>query len=182
MTRSLEEPFDKHGAVSESRFRLAHCALERVLKFGLFTNNPHATASATHRRLDDNYDCIERIEEVRPVGRDVPGNPYSLMKVSASVYAATGPGVPGTTGTPTLIAMKWMTKITLAPGRRKFSQRYGPMSRALVLSPSESMTSGEGPTNASPACSTLRANCAFSERKPYLWRRMKIRGRSHGGV
>ena len=30
------------------------------------------------------------------------------------------------------------------------------------------MTSGLGPTNAIPACSTLRANDAFSERKPYL--------------
>ena len=42
------------------------------------------------------------------------------------------------------------------------------MVRALVLSPSWSMTSGEGPTNARPACSTLRANSAFSDRKPYL--------------
>lgn len=42
------------------------------------------------------------------------------------------------------------------------------MVRALVLSPSESMTSGEGPTNASPAISTLRANSAFSDKNPYL--------------
>lgn len=42
------------------------------------------------------------------------------------------------------------------------------------------MTSGEGPTNASPACSTLRANPAFSERKPYLRQRMRAQGRKHG--
>ena len=43
------------------------------------------------------------------------------------------------------------------------------------------MTSGEGPTNASPACSTLRANSAFSERKPYLRQRMRTRSKKHGG-
>lgn len=50
---------------------------------------------------------------------------------------------------------------------------YEPMSRAFVLSPRESITSGEGPTNASPACSTLRANSAFSERNPYLRKRIQ---------
>ena len=48
---------------------------------------------------------------------------------------------------------------------------YVPKARALVLSPRLSMTSGEGPTNASPACSTLRANTAFSDKNPYLSRR-----------
>lgn len=43
-----------------------------------------------------------------------------------------------------------------------------PIVRAFVLSPSWSMTSGDGPTNARPACSTLRANSAFSDKKPYL--------------
>jgi hypothetical protein len=43
-----------------------------------------------------------------------------------------------------------------------------PRVRALVLSPRPSITSGEGPTNARPACSTFLANPAFSERKPYL--------------
>lgn len=43
------------------------------------------------------------------------------------------------------------------------------MARALVLSPKLSMTSGEGPMNARPASSTLRANSAFSAKKPYLY-------------
>ena len=30
------------------------------------------------------------------------------------------------------------------------------------------MTSGDGPINASPACSTFFANWAFSDKKPYL--------------
>lgn len=45
---------------------------------------------------------------------------------------------------------------------------YSPRVRALVLSPSPSITSGEGPTNAMPACSTFFANPAFSDKNPYL--------------
>ncbi len=34
------------------------------------------------------------------------------------------------------------------------------------------MHSGDGPTKARPACSTLRANSAFSDKKPYLFRKL----------
>ena len=43
-----------------------------------------------------------------------------------------------------------------------------PRVRAFVLSPRLSITSGDGPMKAMPACSTLRANSAFSDKKPYL--------------
>jgi hypothetical protein len=66
------------------------------------------------------------------------------MNESASSYVSTAPGVPGTTGTP-----HWMATV-----------------RAFVLSPSASIASGVGPMKAIPASSTLRANPAFSERKP----------------
>lgn len=44
------------------------------------------------------------------------------------------------------------------------------------------MTSGEGPTKASPACSTLRANSAFSDRNPYLRGQVSTRARGNTGV
>ena len=124
--------------------------------------------------------------------RNVPGKPYSSMKACASVYDDTGPGVPGTTGTPTRIAdhgkpsqsppsrtrekfqmqikqIKHIDKVfSFFKKRKKKRNLIIPSWRAFVLSPNWSITSGDGPMNASPACSTFLANSAFSERKPYL--------------
>lgn len=86
------------------------------------------------------------------------------MNPSASVYDSTAPGVPGTTGTPTLIA-----KVETGQYGRTvmcYSEPHIPSVLAFVLSPSASITSGDGPMKARPACSTFRANSAFSERKP----------------
>ncbi len=43
---------------------------------------------------------------------------------------------------------------------------FSAASRARILSPIASIASGVGPTNVSPASSTLRAKPAFSARKP----------------
>lgn len=59
--------------------------------------------------------------------------------------------------------------------RRDRHQDELPRVRAFVLSPRLSMTSGVGPTNAKPACSTLRANWAFSDKKPYLSYRHQVK-------
>ncbi len=95
------------------------------------------------------------------------GKPYWSVNSLTSSKRATAPGVPGTTGTPAAMASF----------------------RADTLSPSASITPGLGPTNCShrrvsrirqplesakglavltisPAASTLRANSAFSDRKP----------------
>ena len=61
VARAFEEPFDEHGAVAESRFCLADCTLERVLKLRLFANDPHATTTSSHGGLDDDCDRIQRI-------------------------------------------------------------------------------------------------------------------------
>jgi len=60
------------------------------------------------------------------------------------VGTETGPGVPGARGAPTFSAT-W---------------------RAVTLSPSASIASGEGPIQIIPASITARANSAFSARKP----------------
>lgn len=98
-----------------------------------------------------------------------PGKPYSLMKASASPYASTGPGVPGTTGTPTFMAIeRTLTRCQSKQSVRQKRKKTVPSVRAFVLSPSPSMTSGVGPTKAIPACSTFLANSAFSDKNPYL--------------
>jgi hypothetical protein len=86
------------------------------------------------------------------------------MNDSPSLYVPTGPGVPGTTGTPTFIA----SEIEHQEGANEYTEKekYLPKVLALVLSPSPSMTSGDGPTKAIPACSTFLANSAFSDKKP----------------
>ena len=99
------------------------------------------------------------------VKANTPGKPCSLMKASPSLYMATGPGVPGTTGTPTFIATSIRSRIS---PKKTDLQFHIPRFRAFVLSPSPSITSGEGPTKARPACSTFFANPAFSDKKPYL--------------
>jgi hypothetical protein len=52
---ALEEAFDEDSAIAERGLGLAHGALEGNLEFGFLTDDTHATASATHRGLDD--DC-----------------------------------------------------------------------------------------------------------------------------
>ena len=53
MARTLEESFDKNGAIAEGRLRLGHGALERILEIGLLANNTHTTTSTTHSCFDD---------------------------------------------------------------------------------------------------------------------------------
>ena len=73
------------------------------------------------------------------------GEPTSRASArTASSSPSRGPFDPARTGTPAAIAA----------------------SRARVLWPMRSMTSGAGPTHVSPASWTRRANAAFSERKP----------------
>ncbi len=72
------------------------------------------------------------------------GSPNSSANATTSVASATGPGVPGASGAPTFSAT-W---------------------RAVTLSPSASIASGEGPIQMSPASVTARAKAAFSARKP----------------
>ena len=73
-----------------------------------------------------------------------PVDPTPEVVQDALRAAADAPGYPLTIGTPAAIAA----------------------SRARVLWPMRSMTSGAGPTHVSPASWTRRANAAFSERKP----------------
>ena len=72
------------------------------------------------------------------------GRPCSVAKATISSASTTGSGVPGTRGAFARAAM-W---------------------RALTLSPRESIASGEGPIQVSPASITAWANEAFSARKP----------------
>lgn len=92
------------------------------------------------------------------------------MNESASVHWSTGPGVPGTTGTPTFIARRCMQSVSGLYAYGLTSGDELPRVRAFVLSPRLSITSGAGPMKAIPACSTFRANSAFSDKKPYLGR------------
>ena len=72
------------------------------------------------------------------------GRPYFLANVTTSSLLSTGSEVPGTKGAFARPAM-W---------------------RALTLSPRESIASGEGPIQISPASITAWANEAFSARNP----------------
>ena len=72
------------------------------------------------------------------------GSPCSLANATISSASSTGSAVPGTSGALARAAM-W---------------------RALTLSPRESMASGEGPIQVSPASMTAWAKEAFSARKP----------------
>ena len=71
------------------------------------------------------------------------GSPCSAAKATTSSGPSTGSAVPGTRG---------------VGGEA--------MCRALTLSPSESMASGGGPIQVSPASMTVWAKPAFSARKP----------------
>ena len=86
------------------------------------------------------------------------------MNDSPSLEFATGPGVPGTTGTPTFMAMIAIVKVKITAQRLNVNN--SPKVLAFVLSPKPSITSGEGPTKARPASSTFLANSAFSDKKP----------------
>ena len=72
------------------------------------------------------------------------GSPCSPANSTTSSASATGSWVPATRGASALAAM-W---------------------RALTLSPRESIASGEGPIQISPASMTAWAKSAFSARKP----------------
>ena len=75
----------------------------------------------------------------------ITGNPIALANPSASSTSSTGPGVPGTTGTPTAI-IAW---------------------RAAALSPITRICCAVGPMNAMLEAAQVSANSAFSARKPY---------------
>ena len=53
--RTLEEPFDEDGPVTECRFCFAHSAIECVFELGLLSNDAHTATSASHGGLDDHY-------------------------------------------------------------------------------------------------------------------------------
>ena len=72
------------------------------------------------------------------------GSPTSSTNASTSSASLTGLSVPGASGAPTFSAT-W---------------------RALTLSPSRSMASGDGPIQIMPASITARAKSAFSAKKP----------------
>ena len=72
------------------------------------------------------------------------GRPTSSANAMTSAAPATGPGVPGASGAPTFSAT----------------------ARAVTLSPRDSIASGDGPIQMSPAFCTARAKSAFSARKP----------------
>ena len=72
------------------------------------------------------------------------GNPIFFAKPNASSTSSTGPGVPGTIGTPTLVIAD----------------------RAAALSPITRICSAVGPMNAMFEAAHVSANSAFSARKP----------------
>lgn len=102
----LEEAFDENGAVAEGGLGLTDSSAEGVCEFGLFANDAHAASTSAHSGLDNDYVAKRReLASVRPkIQVHIPGKPCCSTKPAASVYAATGPGVPGTTGTPTCMA------------------------------------------------------------------------------
>jgi hypothetical protein len=55
VTRPFQETFDEDSAITESGLGFADSAFEGSFEVGLFTNNTHTTASATHGSLDNDY-------------------------------------------------------------------------------------------------------------------------------
>jgi len=88
------------------------------------------------------------------------GSPYFFTKAKASATSRIA-SEPGTIGMPASVAMS-----TTSASAEIYRVQGLPSARADVLSPIRSMESGVGPTHLIPAASTLRANTAFSDRKP----------------
>ena len=72
------------------------------------------------------------------------GKPARSAASRAAWTSFTGPSEPSSTGRPASRAAAF----------------------AAILSPIRSITSGDGPTNVTPASAHARANAGFSERKP----------------
>lgn len=165
---AFKETLNEHGTIAEGRLGFGHGTLKRGLELRLLPDNAHTTTTTTHSSLDDDYMRVfrhcqhrQRVNETRQTWETILLDERVGLGVGSDWSWSTGYN-----GDTNLYGYAKQHQIarTQIP-----SHSHGPMVRALVLSPSESITSGDGPTKARPAISTLRANSAFSDKNPYLF-------------